>query len=75
MKEETKYKDNFNFNPRGRNKYGESKITGDKTRKIFSISISTAKHLTLYAQEKKLTQGDIVDMALRKFFEENQAKD
>jgi len=75
MKKENGYKEHFTSNMSGRNRYGESKIIGDKTRKHFSLSIDLTERLADYAKSEGLTQSDVVELAIRKYIKAARAKD
>jgi len=74
MKKENSYKKNFTSNPTGKNQHGESQIIGDKTKKMFCLSIDLVERLKEYAKIKGVTQSDIAEIALRKYIRATQAK-
>jgi len=69
------YKRYFTPNPLGKNRYGESHIIGEKTKKMFSLSIDLVERLKEYAQFEKITQSDVVKLALKKYIKAGRAKD
>ena len=74
VKKKDTYKEQFNYNKTGKNRYGESRIIEEKAQKTVRLSLSTIDDLMDIAKLEGMTQSDVIEFALKKYIKEYRAK-